>query len=1375
MTPVPLVLPLSHHSLLFLLLLLLTSATVRASHTSSCFDISIHTSKDCVDDEEYEDPRGWMCIDNGEDASANFEGCWAGNWKYLHEDTLTIIANCPYSCGVCDASDNINILIVSTPSGSPATLLSPGDFDGIGPAVSSPASTTVDQLLCLASPGCYSIRATAGPLSTPGTTHSGNGVPPVGFTMYETRAAYELRRHSASPEDLPFLSKVSSGDWYNFCLDDCPDDEVLDPETGTCKPCPPGTFLSPDLGVCLVCPAGTYSDGLTSALECLPTECPANLPRSPPGATSAHGACYTIEANVYVSNKANRIAAFSPDTGTYVSVVDDDGVLDYPRNMVFVSPTAFLLSNDYAETVELYDIDGTWLSTFMDESTSLSIFPGCTDDDDAEIPCKFLGDPWGLAISKDGTRIVVIESYWYQVYVFDISASLTVDPITGKTTLEKASASNLVFVSEEMDEELLSVSFGSTEDEILIGTYDGYVRRMCIVPSSCGGDARDGVLVKWSGEYQEDFEFRGIASIPELGVYLVANSNVNGARGVSGIYSCPLEPEDMDQDFVTACYLLPFDYVDGPSPSFIVVDHRKKLLYVTDYVDMHVNVVSYEHGLGSVDSSEALGRTGAMIGPNSVALRPGFFARLSYFDAPPADVSWVAGVGVVIPLTLRDPYNDPVPGFFPSRLSILAKGSARVSDGSTTEITLVGVVDEGNSVSELIASIDIKMRGLWSMSILETGAANRMHLSGSPFEVTVVSDVTSAPHCETKVKTSIAAGSAVDIVVTPFDKYKNPTFDADDVFAVWIRGGAHSDNVNPADAVPLSRSIDGETSFAKFTHTLDVSSELTKITTYSVHVVYKNTGEEIAFSPFSVQVFPTKKAIDYSTRNIAAGVGGAAAFLFLVGGYYFYRYRQTSARTINLMGSTIKSNQVAAIEMSLKVKDGERELGIKKIEVETLTQSLKKQKHSITEMEVMKEQFDIVAKKTEGNELKGILIDSKHVKIDSMLGKGAFGVVYLGFYKEEKVAIKQLLNINADNLKRFRFECFLMKTLRHPHVVRLVGVCWDELMLACLIEFMPEGTLQDHIKKDWARLKEEKWTWKSHFLKMAQQAAMGVQYLHHTRYYDEPSDEWKDCIIHRDLKPDNMLLGADFTLKLSDFGEARAEDLNVTMTAVGTPIYMAPEILQNDHYDYKCDVYSFGIFLVALMRAEKDVVAFFFEGLRKKMNKKNLKGIGINILNARMIGQEFRPLLPPQMYPSVKELIRDCWRRDPSARPTLADIVARLATEVQQEVDRLPEPSIEPDAEEVSLSSLASDSSSGKAFGDFESTTITDIAELEELKASLEREREKRLATERDLVSKNAQIAELEAITSTFRGTKRGGGREGENESRAAENSSERN
>ena len=134
-------------------------------------------------------------------------------------------------------------------------------------------------------------------------------------------------------------------------------------------------------------------------------------------------------------------------------------------------------------------------------------------------------------------------------------------------------------------------------------------------------------------------------------------------------------------------------------------------------------------------------------------------------------------------------------------------------------------------------------------------------------------------------------------------------------------------------------------------------------------------------------------------------------------------------------------------------------------------------------------------------------------------------------------------------------------------------------------------------------------TWKGGLWRMALEAALGVQYLHHHRYWsdggkrhngatnqvEEEDAGWKESVIHRDLKPDNMLLTRDWTLKLTDFGEARAQNMGGTMTSVGTPIYISPEVMRADHYDVKADTWSYGLCLVAMIRAETTLEQFFYQ------------------------------------------------------------------------------------------------------------------------------------------------------------------------------------
>ena len=456
--------------------------------------------------------------------------------------------------------------------------------------------------------------------------------------------------------------------------------------------------------------------------------------------------------------------------------------------------------------------------------------------------------------------------------------------------------------------------------------------------------------------------------------------------------------------------------------------------------------------------------------------------------------------------------------------------------------------------------------------------------------------------------------------------------------------------------------------------------------TFLVRLQDEISGADVSGSPFVVLVSLTSEQQELADRDaeradryarnrkhlVIALATSAVVFVCasLTSRFVLRRRAIAKISQMNILNTELvqKSNS-----MTMALGRAHSDLSMMTAEINNLTEALRRNKHTEDELEVMRDSLESLSA-TSKDELRGVLVDSKDVTVSKLLGKGGFGVVNLGDYMGKPVAVKQLLEITPENVNRFRFECFLMKNLRHPHIVMLVGVCWDENMLACLLEYVANGNLQDHLKLDREKVKSRKMTWHDKLLRIALQSAMGVQYLHHSRYFDEVEDCWKECIIHRDLKPENILITDDFTAKLSDFGEARATELNLAMTSVGTPIYIAPEVLQNDRYDSKADVYSFGICLVAMLRCDDNVVKYFYESLRKHMKKKSVLGIGINILNNRMIAMNWRPVLPVELYPSLKALIEECWQNNPADRPTFDDIVGRLGGAIAIEVSTMFEP-----------------------------------------------------------------------------------------------------
>jgi len=111
--------------------------------------------------------------------------------------------------------------------------------------------------------------------------------------------------------------------------------------------------------------------------------------------------------------------------------------------------------------------------------------------------------------------------------------------------------------------------------------------------------------------------------------------------------------------------------------------------------------------------------------------------------------------------------------------------------------------------------------------------------------------------------------------------------------------------------------------------------------------------------------------------------------------------------------------------------------------------------------------------------------------------------------------------------------------------------------------------------------------------------------LHSVHYYDITKDKNIQGIMHRDLKPDNCLVDRNYTLKVADFGEARAFNENNTMTQVGTPLFIAPEIVRGDHYDTHADVFSFALTMLAWgLKGREKLTAFLFRVLLTEQGRK---------------------------------------------------------------------------------------------------------------------------------------------------------------------------
>ncbi|XP_062208233.1 receptor-like cytoplasmic kinase 176 isoform X1 [Phragmites australis] len=220
------------------------------------------------------------------------------------------------------------------------------------------------------------------------------------------------------------------------------------------------------------------------------------------------------------------------------------------------------------------------------------------------------------------------------------------------------------------------------------------------------------------------------------------------------------------------------------------------------------------------------------------------------------------------------------------------------------------------------------------------------------------------------------------------------------------------------------------------------------------------------------------------------------------------------------------------------------------------------------------------------NELK---TSTRNFRPDSVLGEGGFGSVFKGWIDENTfaptrpgtgmvIAVKKLNQEGFQGHREWLAEVNYLGQLSHPNLVKLVGYCLEDEQRLLVYEFMPRGSLENHLFRRGSHFQPLSWNLR---MKVALGAAKGLAFLH--------SDKAK--VIYRDFKTSNVLLDSNYNAKLSDFGLAKdgptGDKSHVSTRVMGTYGYAAPEYLATGHLTAKSDVYSFGVVLLEMLSGRR--------------------------------------------------------------------------------------------------------------------------------------------------------------------------------------------
>lgn len=268
-------------------------------------------------------------------------------------------------------------------------------------------------------------------------------------------------------------------------------------------------------------------------------------------------------------------------------------------------------------------------------------------------------------------------------------------------------------------------------------------------------------------------------------------------------------------------------------------------------------------------------------------------------------------------------------------------------------------------------------------------------------------------------------------------------------------------------------------------------------------------------------------------------------------------------------------------------------------------------------------------------------INFDEIKILDKIGEGGFGAVYAGMWDGKLVAIKKFhikekYSVKS-TLNKYIKEIITIANLRHPNIVLYMGASLNKNDCYMISEYITKGSLFDHLHGNKQTLSE------TEQISIAYEIAVAIKYLHSRK------------ILHCDLKSSNILLDENFKVKIGDFGLSKLVSLlneNENKGRIGTPHWMAPEVMNKGVYLEASDVFSYGMILWEMISGE---IPYY------------------GMTPSQIIGHvaDFKKIVEPPLYSnsSLRKLVKNCLLYEPSKRPNFNQIIKFLENALQKSIN----------------------------------------------------------------------------------------------------------